>query len=145
MSNAPTIARIKSLLQQSAVLDGYLGKHAKVIAQPSVDKHAAAFEADNDRFRAFSLRVSFNCHTGQYGSSSCSVDLYVSTEAVAPYFIRAMNIHKKQLFETAARLIREEAMSLRATATAELETIRTMLDGLDALPAHPVPEQGVGT
>lgn len=125
-----TIERIQTLLRESRNIGGYFERHEAVTASPSVDKHGAGFELSNDRFQAFKLPISFNCHTGTYGSSSCSTDLHARTEDVAPYFVKAMNIHRKLLFETAARLMEEEAAALTSKARAEIAGLQAMVDGL---------------
>jgi hypothetical protein len=127
-----TLQRIQSLNRNANAIGGYFAKHAEVIAHPKVDKHGAGFEGATDRFQAFRVTASFCCHTGTYGSSSCSTDLSVRSDDVGPYFVKAMARHQRLLFDTAAQIMREEAAALTEKARAEIAALTQMVDALSS-------------
>jgi hypothetical protein len=137
-ADTATLEKIKRLNHTAARLAGYHDQHKATISSSNVDKHEATFAPRTDRFVAFHVNATFTCHTGTYGSSSCSTDLHV-TEEVEPYIIRAMAKHQELLFATAARLIREDAAKLTDKARAELAALVAMVDGLEAPAAAEAP------
>lgn len=123
--NTKTLELIKSLRGEAYKLANFHNLFAtKYASDSSCDKKGFGFGKDN-RFSAFKLTTSFDSWSGYYGNSNCGSILHVCD--VEPYIIKAMNIHQKELFATAARMMREEAAGLTEAATAELEALQEML------------------
>lgn len=128
-----TIERIKSLRREAAAIGGFHALYSEKYAPDAhCDKKGYGFGKD-DRFVAFSINTKFESHAGYYGNSSCSTILNVyDRETVEKAFVRALNVHQKELFATAARLMREEAASLTDKAQAEVEAIQKLLEDAQA-------------
>lgn len=126
------IERMKALNSMADAVGRYFERHAERIAPSNVDKHGAQFDRRTDRFAAFHVSATFTCHTGVYGSSSCSTDLSLRTEEVEPYFVRAMAKHQQLLFATAAELMRHDAAALTEKARAEIDALTAMVESLNA-------------
>ncbi|WP_019170713.1 hypothetical protein [Pseudaminobacter salicylatoxidans] len=124
-----TIDTIKALRSEANSFAGFHALYAEKYASDSrCDKKGYGFGTDS-RFAAFEIRTSFGSHAGYYGNSSCSQIMTVyHTEMVRPFIIKALNVYQKEIFATAARLMREEAARLTDKATAEVEAIQKMLD-----------------
>ena len=139
-ADTKTIDRIKTLRRESAAIGGFHALYAETYASDShCDKKGYGFGGD-DRFTAFAINTRFSSHRGYYGNSSCSTILNVyDREVVEKAFVKALNIHQKELFATAARLMREEAASLTDQAGKEIDTLKAMLDAAlaDVAEAHP--------
>ena len=93
------------------------------------DKQAYGFSVDN-RFAAFRLNTSFDSYAGYYGNSGCSTTLRFGTEGeniVSQYLIRALNIHQRLLFETAAKEIAKDAALLVSAPEKEVEAMGDMV------------------
>lgn len=135
-----TIDRIKSLRREAAAVGGFHQMFAtKYASDPQCDKKGFGFGTDH-RFVAFSINTKFDSKAGYYGNSSCSTVLSVDDRAsVEAAFVKALNIHQKELFATAARLMREEAAALTDKAVAEVEAIQQMLDDARSVVAEPKP------
>jgi hypothetical protein len=106
------------------------------------DKKGYGFGVDS-RFSAFKINTHFASWHGYYGSSSCSTALNVqSTEMVEQYLIRAMNVHQRELFATAAKLFQEDAAKLTGDAEKEIAELTNMLqqarDNSEATTTAPV-------
>lgn len=125
-----TIDTIKALRSEANSFAGFHAMYSeKYASDSSCDKKGYGFEFATDRFVSFSLNVSFCSHAGYYGNSSCSTIMHVyHTDMVRPFLIKALNIHQKEIFATAARLMREEAGRLTDKAQAEVEAIQKMLE-----------------
>lgn len=135
-SDVKTIERIKALRRAADAIAGF---HAEYDAQyrndPHCDKKGYGFSQD-DRFRAFNIRTGFDSWRGYYGNSSCGRILLVDSEIAEKFFIKAIDLHQRELFALASRLMREEAAQLTDAAAAELEAMQAMLEEAkaDALP-----------
>lgn len=111
-------------------------------ADSRCDKKGYGFGRDN-RFAAFEVKTSFDALAGYYGDSSCAAVLrFEKRETVGKYLVRAMNVHQKVLFDTAARLMREDAAKLREKAAAELAALQKMLDEASEAAARGVEAEG---
>lgn len=129
-TNTKTIDRIKSLRREANAVGGFHALYADKYANDSrCDKKGYGFIAGrSDRFVSFNFTATFESHAGYYGNSSCSTILNVyDREAVERAFVKALNIHQKELFATAARLMREEAASLTEKAEEEIASLQAML------------------
>lgn len=133
MADAQTFAKIKSLLSMSEALSGFWDRYWKAVSDPKCDKHEAGFNKDS-RFSGFTVSLSFDSLTGYYGSSSCSTFMRLPSETVAPFITRAINEHCGLIFDTAARLMREEAATLKDKAAAEIAAMQATLDALEGAP-----------
>ena len=121
------IERIKSLRGNAAALENFDETFKKATAHPSCDKKGFGFGRD-DRFASFKVQTHFANWKGEYGNSSCGTVMHLSSETVGPYFIKALDVHRKELFATTARLMREEAAKLIDKAEAEMASMRALLD-----------------
>lgn len=130
-ADTKTIDRIKNLRREAASIGGFHALYADKYASDSrCDKKGYGFiNGKTDRLASFSFTTTFESHAGYYGNSSCSTILNVyEREIVEKAFIKALNIHQKELFATAARLMREEAASLTEQAAKEIEALKSLLD-----------------
>lgn len=125
-----TIDMIKALRSEAATFAGFHNLYSTKYASDShCDKKGYGFEVATDRFVSFNLAVSFCTHAGYYGNSSCSTIMRVRDgNLVRPYLIKALNVHQKEIFATAARLMRDEAARLTDKAQAEVEAIQQLLE-----------------
>ena len=128
-ADTKTIDRIKSLRREASAIAGFHTLYAETYApDPGCDKKGYGFKND-DRFDAFTIKAIFSSYRGYYGNSSCSRILSVYDKpTVESAFVRALNIHQKELFATAARLMREEAASLTEKASEEIAALQSMLE-----------------
>lgn len=129
-TDAQTFEKIKKLLRHAESLSGFWGRYREKISEQSCDKHRAGFNVDG-RFSGFKVALSFDNLTGYYGNSSCSTLMTLPSEDVAPFITRAINLHCETIFDTAARLMREEAATLKDKAAAEVAAMQATLDALD--------------
>lgn len=131
MSNASTktVDRIKTLRREADAIGGFHDLYAtKYAPDTTCDKKGFGFKGD-DRFASFSIKATFSSWAGYYGNSSCSKILSIYDQAIVEGgFVKAVDIHQKQLFATAARLMREEAASLTEAAAKEIDALRSMLE-----------------
>jgi hypothetical protein len=122
-----TLDRIRMLRLQAVNLAEFHAMYAQQYASDSnCDKKGYGFGKDN-RFAAFKISTTFDSWRGYYGQSSCSTILD-GFEETSKFMIEALNVHQKEIFATAARLMREEAAKLTEKAEEELETLREMLE-----------------
>lgn len=127
--NIDTLNKIKRLLGEAGKLSGFHEMFAeKFRSDERCDKKGYGFGRDN-RFAAISLSVSFDSWAGYYGNSGCSSVLSLHDD-VKPFLIKALNVHQKEIFSTAARLMREEAEGLTAKAREEIAALQSMVDAL---------------
>lgn len=128
-TDTQTIDRIKKLRREAAAIGGFHALYdAKYASDSNCDKKGYGFNRD-DRFTAFSIKATFSSWSGYYGNSSCGTILSVyNRELVETAFVRALNIHQKELFATTARLLREEAAGLTDMAAQEITALKAMLD-----------------
>jgi dihydrodipicolinate synthase/N-acetylneuraminate lyase len=127
--NTQTLEKIKSLRGDAARLAGFHETFAtKFGADQRCDKKGFGFGKDS-RFAAFNLQTSFDTWVGYYGNSGCSTALSVSDQkATSEFIIKAIGLHQKEIFATAAKLMREEAAELSAKASEELAALQSMLE-----------------
>src|SRR5690554_4994497 len=97
-TDTKTIDRIKSLRREAAALEGFHKLYSEKYSPDShCDKKGYGFGGD-DRFAAFCINTKFESHAGYYGNSSCSRILNIyDTAAVEAAFVKALNIHQKEL------------------------------------------------
>lgn len=128
MNTSDAINRIKSLRREATKLAEFHDLYDKKYAiDLNCDKKGYGFGVD-PRFEAFTVVAKFSSYAGYYGSSSCSKILAISDEeSVKAAFIKALNLHQRELFATAARLLREEAAKLTTQAEVELEAMKKMI------------------
>jgi hypothetical protein len=127
MTSTTTIDKIKRLRSEAANLSGFHQMFADALeADKRCDKKGYGFGLDN-RFTAFKVNTHFSSYKGYYGNSSCSNALTVDSDLVAPYIVRALNVHQEKIFATAALLMRDEAAELSAKAETELAALRDLL------------------
>lgn len=130
-ADTKTLDKIRSLRREAVNIEGFHAHYSEKYASDShCDKKGYGFVYGNsDRFVSFKVNATFESYAGYYGNSSCSTILHVyDREAVERAFVKAMNLHQKELFATAARLMREEAAGLTDAAEAELSTLQRLLE-----------------
>lgn len=134
-ADTKTLDKIKSLRREAANIGGFHALYAEKYASDShCDKKGFGFNKD-DRFAAFKVNVWFDSHAGHYGNSSCSTILNVyDQDSVKSAFIKALNVHQKELFQTMAKLMRDEAAGLTEQAEKEIAALQSMLDAARAEP-----------
>lgn len=135
-SSTKTIEEIRELRRTAGAVAGFHDLYdSKYRGDSHCDKKGYGFSQD-DRFRAFNIKTGFDSWRGYYGNSSCSSILCVNSDIAQKFFVKALEVHQRELFATAARLMREEAARLTDAAAAELEAMQNMLDEAkaDALP-----------
>lgn len=122
-----TMDRIKSLRSTAAALAGFHASYeANYAPNQNCDKKGFGFNCDH-RFSSFKLSLSFDSWHGYYGSSSCGRILSVDANTVNPFIVKAIEVHQREIFATAARLMREEAAALTGKASEELAKLQEML------------------
>jgi hypothetical protein len=122
-----TLDTIRLLLNNANSIGNFHDLFNRLYSSDSnCDKKGFGFNKDN-RFSAFTLSVTFDSWKGYYGSSSCYSVLQCN-DKVKQYFVKALNLHQKELFATAARLMREDAALLTDEATAEINELQRLLD-----------------
>lgn len=128
-ADTKTLDKIKSLRREAAAVGGFNALYdAKYATDSHCDKKGFGFNSD-DRFAAFSVNVHFQSHAGYYGNSSCSRILNVyDADVVKAAFVKALGVHQKELFQTMARLMIEDAASLTKQAEQEISALVAMLD-----------------
>lgn len=137
-ADTKTLDKIRALRREAANLAGFHSLYATKYASDShCDKKGHGFLLGaSDRWVGFSVRATFESYAGYYGSSSCTTILHVrDRDLVETAFIKAMNIHQQQLFQTTSQLLREEAASLTEKAETELAALRSLLDEAQSEPA----------
>ena len=132
MSNFKNFEKAKTLLRTRDGLSSFFEKWNEAISKPNVDKYGNGFCKD-DRFAVFSTRVTFDCHTGNYGSSSC----YTFKNGVDPktcedLFKKAIEIKKHEIFELMSELANDEAQNIKKDCQAELEEAAKKLEEISA-------------
>tara|TARA_R110000851_G_scaffold6726_1_gene26782 strand:- start:1063 stop:1458 length:396 start_codon:yes stop_codon:yes gene_type:complete len=122
----------KSLKNTSSKLGGLLEDYSAKVSHSSIDKYNLKFGGDS-RFSVFKVDVFLDCHTGSYGSSSCSTMISVDNKTASIALNKVLNKHMKMILDEMALSIAEEAKKLVSDAKAELEEATKFLDEIDGL------------
>lgn len=122
------LARVRELLRQSKTLKTIIPEYQKVIGG-TIDKYALKFGGD-DRFSVFKTTVFLDCHTGAYGSSSCSTFRSINNEDAREFLNQALNKNMKLILEDMADFAEKKALALKVQAEAELKVAQDMLDSI---------------
>ena len=130
-----SLQKIKTLRTDAARIGEFHDMfNDKYEANSRCDKKGYGFGKDN-RFAVFSIKTSFDCWAGYYGDSSCSSPIgFLDRSLVERAFVKAIDRHQKQLFASAAEIMREEASSLTADASREIEALQKLLEEATADP-----------
>jgi len=121
------IEKIKQLNNAAKTLSNLVDKHTEKIKEPSCDKYALKFGGD-DRFSVFSTKVFLDCHTGYYGSSSCSTFAYVDSKLAQQLLDYALNKNMRLILADMAECAKKKAATLEGAAKKELENMRKMIE-----------------
>lgn len=135
MAKAESIERVKSLRAFASSLRGATERWAEKYRDRShYDKQGFAFTYRTDAgWNAFNTpALGFEAFVGTYGSSSCSNAWSVNSEHVKRFLLPALNHHKQAIFDTMAALAEKEAGELRASALAELDALRALIEEAEA-------------
>lgn len=119
------LARVRELLQHSKKLKTLIPEYQKVIGG-SCDKYALKFGGD-DRFSVFKTQVFLDCHTGQYGSSSCSTFCSIDSKDAQEFLNQALNKNMRLILEDMAGFAEKKALDLKVKAESELKVAQDML------------------
>ena len=134
-----TFTKIKALNTNAANLEAFHAKVDDLRKDKNNDKLGAGFGRDF-RFSAFKVETSFDSFLGTYGNSSCSSILRVQSDLVVPFIVKAMNVHQRAIFKTAADLMRTEASGLTDKAKEEIAALLKMVEDLTEGDPSPVSE-----
>lgn len=127
-ANTETLDKIRRMRSAASSLAGFHQMYDdKFKPNLDCDKKGYGFQRDN-RFAAFDVKVSFDSWHGYYGDSSCSTILSVDRDLAKEYLVKALNVHQRELFATAARLMREDAAELTDKAQSEIDALQKMLE-----------------
>lgn len=124
--------KIKRLLNNADAVGNLRGKYLEKTASSSCDKYGMKFGGDS-RFAVFSCKVFLDCHTGYYGSSSCSSLANVDNEFAEKYLNAALNEHMELILKTMAKHARFDAASMKERAEQEIQAARDVLESIDFL------------
>jgi hypothetical protein len=103
--------------------------YAKTVKPTECDKKGVGFNKDN-RFSAFSLKVSFDSWHGYYGDSGCSTVISFSDcEAVKSAFVAYLNGHMWDILKEMADTVEKGAAAKKQQYAAELEAELARLRG----------------
>lgn len=125
--NTQNIEKIKQLNAASKTLSTLVDKYMEKIKDSSCDKHALKFGGD-DRFSVFSAKVFLDCHTGYYGSSSCSTFANVDSKLAQQLLDYSLNKNMRAILADMAEAAKKEASKLEGAAKEELEQMRKMIE-----------------
>ena len=103
------IQRIKLLLEQSKALAGFWDNYQEAIEDPKCLSYDAGFR-DEPHYKIFNINQSFNAHTRKHDLTYQLFSNGMLGDVVATYIQRAMNAHAREIFHTAANLIRKDAI-----------------------------------
>lgn len=133
MTDRTAIEKIKALRSDAERLANLHADYDERYAADSrCDKKGFGFGEDN-RFAAFKVSTSFDSYAGYYGNSNCSRILSLADSEAAQVFVRrALNVLQREIFATAAKLMRDEAATMTAAAEGELRAMQEMLDAAKA-------------
>lgn len=122
-----TIERIKKLRGESMKFASFWANYRKATDAASCDKYEASFTSNDDRFNSFKVSASFTSLTGYYGNSSCSTFMAADSKFIEPYFRKALDALAPQLFSQMARIMDEEAASLKEAAEKEVAALQKLV------------------
>lgn len=122
----------KNLKAESNKLGQLLENYSTKISHSSIDKYGLKFGGDS-RFSVFKVDVFLDCHTGAYGSSSCSTMTDVDNKTASAALNKVLNKHMKMIIDEMAIFISEDAKKLVRDARLELEEATDLLDKIDNL------------
>lgn len=122
-----TIERIKRLRGEAKNFASFWTTYSKAISEPRCDKYEASFTSNDDRFNSFKVSASFTSLTGYYGNSGCTTFLHADSKFIEPYFRKALDALAPQLFAQMARLMDEEANSLKEAAEKEVAALQKLV------------------
>lgn len=125
--NTQNIEKIKLFNSAAKTLSALVDSFMKKTEEPNCDKHALKFGGD-DRFSVFSTKVFLDCHTGYYGSSSCSTFANVDNKLAQQLLDYALNKNMRLILADMAECAKKEASKLEGAAKEELENMRKMIE-----------------
>ena len=128
--------KIKRLLTNADAVGNLRGKYLEKTSATSCDKHGMKFGGDS-RFSVFSCKVFLDCHTGYYGSSSCSTLATVDHEFAEKYLNAALNEHMDLILKTMAKHARFDAANMKEQAEQEIRAAKDVLDSIDFMGCGP--------
>ncbi|AGS81061.1 hypothetical protein [Caulobacter phage Cr30] len=123
---------IKTLLSYAKTLENFHKKYQETYLSDShCDKKDASF-GNNPNYWCFKIDTQYYAYAGYYGNSSVgSILSFYDKESVQKAFVKAMNIHQKELFQTAAKILREAGEKLKTKALDELEAAQNLLKEIE--------------
>ena len=121
-----TLKKVKELLRNSNELKNHKRIYEDRTSYHSCDKKRRDFNGDI-RFSVFSVSAVLCCHTGSYGSSSCSTLGRVDNKIAQEAFTNYLNEHMDSIVNWMAADIENKAASLSEQAEAEINEQLKML------------------
>lgn len=122
-----TLIKVERLRDLKEQVESFWPEYDDLSENPKCDKLGAAFDADS-RFTSFKVEVSFDSWKGYYGSSSCSSIGRFDSETIRNYFVRALNIKKREIFEEMARMIGDDLASQIQVVEKHISKLQNFVD-----------------
>jgi len=126
------------ILQEVKVLNGvaeklatFKDRYIKETKESRCDKYERKFNGDS-RFSVFSVKANLCCHTGYYGSSSCSTFSSIDNTIAQKHFSKYLNKNMDEIISWMSESIAEEAASLTNEARKELEENMEFLKSIES-------------
>lgn len=133
MNNFENFEKAKKLLTTKKGLESFFDKWTHATQKPRIDKFKNGFCIDS-RFSVFKAQVSFDCHTGEYGSSSCyTFRNGIDSSIASDLFKKAIELKKHEIFQLMSELANEEAMKIKSECEAELKEASKKLEEIQEL------------
>ena len=126
--NTEKLNQIIALRKLANGLATFWENYTKRTEESQVDKYHARFGFD-DRFVIFRFSGFFSACTGLYGNSGCSIFANgINHEKAGKYITQAINVHKREIFETAAKLAENDLQEFVDDAQFELDSIQQVIN-----------------
>ena len=137
------LQEIRKLRVCAAETAGFWTKwETKYLPDSNCDKKRASFVSPDERFSAFSFKLTFDAHAGYYGNSSCSRIFGLDNSIAHKYFTLAIQEMARPLFQRASELMLKDAAELVAEAESEVSAIQAMLDEVKSVAVPDASEMG---
>lgn len=122
---------IRTLRNAAKLLSDFWGTWRDKYASDSrCDKKSATFVNPDERFAAFSFKLTFDAHAGYYGNSSCSRIFGLENDLARKYFSVAIQRHAKLIFDTASECMLADAAKMTADAEKEIAALQELLESV---------------
>jgi len=128
MKNLDTL---NGLVHDLNVLRSYKDIFKKATSDSSCDKKGMGFNLD-DRFAAFSCKISFDSWRGYFGNSGCSnVISFQESKEVSKSFVRYLKAHEQEIMHWMADDILRTADEIKKEALKEIESANEFINSIE--------------